>query len=128
MQRIKTRHIPLIQRKGRNSIKKIYKKNMNYIKQNKLDTIYENEDVVINENIHITIIDECRVSAIKNLCKIINDISLYNLNYEIYNKVKKRNKVKTNNKNVNFKKPKYHKKDNYKFKNMKKHPINRKIR
>lgn len=120
MQRIKTRHIPLIQRKGRNSIKKIYKKNMNYIKQNRLDTIYENEDVII--------IDECRVSAIKNLCKIINDISLYNLNYEIYTKVKKRNKVKTNNKNVNFKKPKYHKKDNYKFKNMNKRSINRKIR
>ena len=122
MQRIKTRHIHRIQRKGRNSIKKIYKKNMNYIKENRLDTIYENEDVVINLNIHITIIDECSVSAIKNLCKIINDISLYNLNYEIYNK------VKINNKNVNFKKAKYHKKDNYKFKNMNKHPINKKIR
>ena len=123
MQRIKTRHIPLIQYKRRNHIKKIYKKNMNYIKENRLDTIYENEDVIINENEDvIIIIDESSVSTIKKLYKINNDISRYYLNYEIYTI------VKTNNKNVNFKKPKYHKKDNYKFKNMNKRPISRKIR
>ena len=121
MKRIKTKHILLMQCKERNIIKKLYNKNMNYIKQNKLDTIDEHK-ITLNEN-KLDTIDEWKMFK----TSVIVLEYKYNHFYNEINKSWCDLIHKFHNKGENFKKPKDYKKNSYKFKNMNKRPMNKKM-